>query len=77
MEDFEPECCQRDFDQGYYDYADCDAHAATGDCGEDLSADDAVDRRIAFHENDVEQRHDFGRVVSHKEARHNLNRQLA
>jgi len=31
VEDFEAECCQRDFNQGYNGNTDCDTHAASGD----------------------------------------------
>jgi hypothetical protein len=77
VEDFEAERCQRDLDQGYDYNADCNAHAATGDSREHLSANDAVDRCIAFHQNDVEQGNDLGRIISHEEAHHNLKRRLA
>jgi hypothetical protein len=72
VEDFEPECCQCDFDQGYNGDADSDGHTAAGDRRKHLSADDAVDRRIAFHEDDVEQGDDLGRIVAHEKARHDL-----
>jgi hypothetical protein len=77
VEDVEAERCQRDLDQGYNCNADCDAHAAAGDRREYLSADDAVDRRVAFHEDDVEQGDNLGRIVSHEKAHHDLNKQSA
>lgn len=77
VKDFEAECRQRDFDQGYNDNADCDAHAVSGGSREYLSTDDAVDRCVAFHENNVEQGNNLGRIVSHEEAHHDLDKRSA
>lgn len=49
-----------------------DGHLAIADSGQDLTTNDAINRGVANHENDVEQAQDFGRPVAHEEPQNNL-----